>query len=138
MTLYCGFEFTSFFMLPQIMNFFNFKVFSGFGDTFIKSSIAHVITEREKSGNKRNDLIDTLIELKHTDDGEKKLTMDMLVAQAAVFFTAGYETSSPTQSFALYQIAKDEDVQEKLRSEISEMLVRTWSELKARSLMMPL
>lgn len=29
---------------------------------------------------------------------------DVLVAQAAVFFTAGYETSSSVMSFALYEL----------------------------------
>lgn len=43
-------------------------------------------------------------------------------AQAAQFFLAGYETTSATFTFALYEIALHQDVQDKLRQEISNNL----------------
>lgn len=36
---------------------------------------------------------------------------DILVAQAASFFTAGFETSSSTISFGLFELAKEVSVQ---------------------------
>lgn len=81
-----GIELTSFFLLPQIMRLFRFSLFSGLTTKFIQTTIPHVMSEREKSGIKRNDLIDTLIELKNNDN---TLNDDILVAQAAVFFSAG-------------------------------------------------
>jgi len=51
--------------------------------------------------------------------------MDMLVAQSAGFFSAGFETSSATQSFAMYEIAKNPNIQKKLRMEIKNMLLDT-------------
>lgn len=45
-----------------------------------------------------------------------------MVAQAAVFFTGGFETSSSTMSFGLYELAKNPNIQEKLRQEIRETL----------------
>lgn len=82
-----------------------------------------MIDEREKSGLKRNDLIDTLIELKNedqqknyddtnstntngADDDEVVFEGDVLVAQASFFFTAGFETSSSSMTFGLYELAK--------------------------------
>lgn len=47
----------------------------------------------------------------------------------------GFETSSATQSFALYHIAKEDGVQDKLRNEISEMLVRTKGKVTYDSVM---
>lgn len=49
------------------------------------------MNDREASGSKRNDLIDTLIDLKKNavEINDSELTLDMLVAQAAVFFSAG-------------------------------------------------
>lgn len=79
-------ELTAYFMLPQIMKLFNFSFFAKETQKFIKSTIPHVIKERMKSGNKRHDLIDTLIELKSKDE---TLTDEILMAQAAVFFAAG-------------------------------------------------
>ena len=120
-----SFEFSSFFMLPQIMKFFRLKAFSSSVSQFIQTSISHVMDERKKSGNKRNDLIDTFIEIRKNENAEEPITMDMLMAQAAAFFSAGFETSSSTQSFALYEISKNKEIQEKLRREISDMLIRT-------------
>lgn len=85
-TLWRSIEFSSIFMLPQVTKFFGFKLFSSEGSKFIQTTIPLVMTEREKSGNKRNDLIDTLIELKKSDD---TLSDDILQAQAAAFFSAG-------------------------------------------------
>ncbi|XP_050092165.1 cytochrome P450 9e2-like [Anopheles aquasalis] len=43
-----------------------------------------------------------------------------LIAQAFIFFFAGYETVSWSISFALYELAISEDIQRKLREEIDE------------------
>jgi cytochrome P450 family 6 len=86
MNLWRGFEYSCFFMLPQLTKLFRFKAFSYGTTEFIQKTIKHVIDERKKSGIIRNDLIDTIIELKKTDD---TLTDDMLIAQAALFFSAG-------------------------------------------------
>lgn len=85
-------ELPAFFMLPQVMKFFNFLTFSAKGSKFIMSTIVEVMAAREASGNKRNDLIDTLLDLKKADikDNEgEETSMEMLMAQAAVFFSAG-------------------------------------------------
>lgn len=85
-------ELPAFFMLPQVMKFFNFLTFSAKGTKFIMSTIVEVMAAREASGNKRNDLIDTLLDLKKADikDNEgEETSMEMLMAQAAVFFSAG-------------------------------------------------
>lgn len=47
---------------------------------------------------------------------------DVLVAQAGVFFTAGYETSSTAMSFGLYELSFQPELQKKLRQEIKETL----------------
>ena len=57
-----------------------------------------------------------------TVEGISKLTDDEVVAQSVVFLLAGYETSSNTLSFTLYHLAVNPDVQDKLRSEISDAL----------------
>lgn len=44
------------------------------------------------------------------------------MAQAASFFSAGFETSSTTTAFALYELALQPDLQNTLRKEIVEAL----------------
>ncbi|KAG5680052.1 hypothetical protein PVAND_009583 [Polypedilum vanderplanki] len=117
-----GIEFTSLFLLPEIMKYINCKFFTKDGTEFIKKSITYIMSEREKSKDKRNDLIDTLLKIKNTcseiEDGTP-LTMDMLIAQAGIFFSAGFETTSTTTTHALYEIAKNECIQQKVRHEIA-------------------
>lgn len=46
----------------------------------------------------------------------------MLVAQAASFFTAGYETTSTSLAFGIYELCRRPDIQSRMRSEIRESL----------------
>ncbi len=88
---YRGFELISNFLLPQAMKFFGFKNLSHYTTDFIYRVCPDIIAQREKSGWKRNDLIDTLIELKSELKPEVKghTVEDMLYAQVGIFLAAG-------------------------------------------------
>lgn len=53
---------------------------------------------------------------------ELKMTVEKVAAQAFVFFLAGFETSSTTMTFALYELAKNQEMQTELRREMDETL----------------
>lgn len=44
--------------------------------------------------------------------------MDQIAAQCFSFFLAGFDTSSSTMMFALFELARQPDLQEKVREEL--------------------
>jgi cytochrome P450 family 6 len=116
-----GFEFTAFMMFPELMRLFRLKFFSDIGDAFIRRTISHIMAERRLSGVRRHDLIDLLIEIEKSTSG---VSTEMLIAQAALFFTAGHETSAITMTFALYEMAKNGDIQRRVKEEIRDIMMR--------------
>lgn len=90
---------------------------------FFMKAVKDAITFREKNGVVRKDFLQLLINLKNTpQSGEQPLTIEEIAAQCFVFFVAGFETSSTTMAFALYELALHEHIQSKVRKEIKEVL----------------
>jgi cytochrome P450 family 6 len=48
--------------------------------------------------------------------------MESMAAQAFVFFLGGFETSSTTMTFCLYELSLHQDIQDRLREEIDVVL----------------
>ena len=48
--------------------------------------------------------------------------MNSLAAQAFVFYLGGFETSSTTMTFCLYELSLHQDIQDRLRDEIDDVL----------------
>lgn len=88
---------------------------------FFMKVVKDTVEYREREQIQRNDFMNLLIELKNRNDNDG-LTLEQVAAQAFVFFLAGFETSSSTMSFALYELAIHQDMQTKARQEIQEVL----------------
>ncbi|XP_023176908.2 cytochrome P450 6a2-like [Drosophila hydei] len=96
---------------------------------FFMSLVKETIALREKENIKRNDFMQMLIELKQKgsftmDNGEVVTGLDVgeLAAQVFVFYLAGFETSSSTMTYALYELAQHTDIQDRLREDIRDVL----------------
>jgi cytochrome P450 family 6 len=127
------------FVVPHpILRVFKYKFNKSDVERFFMKAIRDTVEYREKNNLYRKDFMHLLLQLKNrgtvTDDekikddngktGEHSLTMNELAAQAFVFFLAGFETSSTTMTFALYELATNPHVQEKLREEINTVLAK--------------
>lgn len=116
---------------------------------FFRKVVWDVVHEREEKNIFRGDFLDLLIQLKNTgkiqdtDTSEeatvnsqvgykknlgselKNFDGDDFVAQVVLFFGAGFETSSTTGSFALFELAANPEAQEKLIEEVDATLAAT-------------
>lgn len=50
------------------------------------------------------------------------MTLNEIAAQAWIFYLAGFETSSSTMSFCLYELAQNPSIQQKVHAEIDKVL----------------
>nr|XP_012216733.1 PREDICTED: cytochrome P450 6A1-like [Linepithema humile] len=91
---------------------------------FMTDLTRDTIDYRKQNNVCRHDFVDTLIDLKDNPDklGENNVTDMFIAAQAMVFFAAGFETSSTTMSNAMYELALNQVIQDKVREEIREVL----------------
>ncbi|XP_017108337.2 cytochrome P450 6a9-like [Drosophila bipectinata] len=99
-------------------------------EDFFLRIVRETVAFREENHIRRNDFMDQLIDLKNnqslkSETGETvSLTIEEMAAQAFVFFAAGFETSSTTMGFALYELAQHQDIQDRAREECREVLRR--------------
>lgn len=100
---------------------------------FFMGIVRETIAVRESAGTRRNDFMDLLIEIKNNGslDGTAvgRITLEEIAAQAFVFFLAGFETSSTTLSYALYELALNVEIQQKARLEVETVLRKHGGEL---------
>lgn len=82
----------------------------------------------------RHDFMELLIDLYQRQD-DNKITFNELLAQAFVFFIAGFETSSTTLQFCFYELAANPDIQTKARNHINEVLERHGGDLTYEAMM---
>lgn len=125
----------------KILAWFNFKFTKDTVEDFMMELVKSTVNYREKNNVFRKDFMHLLIQLKNmgkvTDDGavtegqvgEVGLTINEVAAQAFIFFAAGFETSSTTMTFVLYELAMNKEIQRRVRQEIREVLKKYNNEL---------
>lgn len=126
----------------QILNALKISVSKETETEFFYEAIMSSLRERRKSKNRRNDLVDLMMDaikgdIEHDKDGEddqfekdaklnhvsKRDEFDELtiVATAIVILVAGYDTTGTTLAYVCYQLAKNPEVQNRLRDEVLEI-----------------
>uniref|UniRef100_A0A1A9ZPH4 Cytochrome P450 n=1 Tax=Glossina pallidipes TaxID=7398 RepID=A0A1A9ZPH4_GLOPL len=120
---------------PNLARRLRMKAFGKRTTDFFMGVVRETIKLRRVNQIKHNDFMDLLIELidkreellkqgqrVEEDDMASGLTFEQACAQAIVFFLAGFDTSSATMSFCLYELALNPDIQSKLREEVLTVL----------------
>ncbi|XP_001844205.2 probable cytochrome P450 28a5 [Culex quinquefasciatus] len=101
-------------LFPKLAKLLKIGMVSKSVEKFFTKLMAEAIQYREKNGVQRVDYLEHLISLRN-----KKEISDLdMAAHGVTFFIDGFETSSVAMSFILYELAKNPDVQERLRKEL--------------------
>nr|WET52687.1 cytochrome P450 [Phaedon brassicae] len=121
---------------PSLAKLLKIGVFSRDVTNFFNRVVKETIEHRENNNISRPDFLQLLIQLRKNEnidveedssEGGKPapgtaLTMEEAAAQAFIFFLAGFETTSTTISFALYEMSMNAEIQEKARREVKELI----------------
>ncbi|KAJ6623032.1 Cytochrome P450 6a9, partial [Pseudolycoriella hygida] len=120
----------------ELGRFFKMKTTLEEVEKFFIESVQQTVEYREKNDVTRNDFMDLLIKIKNGEKLQKSdretlsgLSLNEMAAQAFVFFLAGFETSSTVMTFALYELALNQDIQLKARQEIKQVLEKYGGEM---------
>lgn len=117
---------------PQIARFLPLSFINRNVVSFLEAVVIDTKSQRIKSGIRRNDFLQLLIDAsKAEEDGSGKtsvLTEDMVLAQSTLFLIAGFETSSTLLTFTAYELALNPDIQTRLREEIKRVLEKNQGE----------
>lgn len=134
-------------LVPKIMKKLDISLLDKHTKDFFRQTVLETMQLREEKSIVRPDVINLLIQAKkgklvHDKKAEENLIDgiatvdeslvgraevstiwqdDYLVAQCLLFFLAGFDTTSSTLAFCAYELAVNQDIQDKLRQEINDM-----------------
>ena len=131
--------------VPELLSFFKIDTNKPQETKFFKDVIMQTIKMRRESKERKNDLIDLMLDaikenktvvegaeteeldqydtdmkLNHKRKGKHQLEELHVVSTALILLVAGYDTTGSTLSYLAYELSKNQDIQEKLQEEIDQ------------------
>lgn len=106
--------------LPSLARLLRVTTFPKKPTQIVVGSLEETMKMRKENNVNRNDFLQSLIEM------EKKglVNANEIMGTGLLFFLGGYETSATTMTFTLFELAWNQDLQTKLRNEITEVLYK--------------
>ncbi|XP_043251734.1 cytochrome P450 9e2-like [Colletes gigas] len=126
-------KFLMFRISPRLTRMAGITFLSQSSSNFLTKIISETVKIRETKGVVRPDMIHLLMQAR--DKGTTRMTIDDMVAQAFIFFLAGFDTSSTLMCYLTHELAMNQDVQEKLRKEVDHYLAEGKGEISYEALM---
>jgi len=130
--------------VPRLLSVLKLSTLDPKISKYFRNMVEETVNYREKNNITRNDFMHLLIQIKNkvkldeeNDSLEQNdlgtlenssieevagLSIDCLAAQVFVFYLGGFETSSTTMTFCLYELSLHQDIQDRLREEIDVVL----------------
>lgn len=110
---------------PKLAKFLKFKITEESISNFFLNVVQQNLKYRRTNNVRRNDIFQVLMDMEENNDNRETndfLTFEEIAAQAFIFFVGGFETSSTTLSFCLFELGRNHDIQNKLRNEIERVI----------------
>lgn len=136
------------FLSPTMMNLLHLRATNKSVEDFMTAVTKENLEFRERNNIIRKDFFQLLMQLRDSgnitqnddewqtnicDGSDKKqgkcLTLMEMTAQSFIFFAAGFETTSTTMAFCLYELSKSQDIQRRVHEEIDAVLVKHHGQL---------
>nr|QZM07484.1 cytochrome P450 monooxygenase CYP6BK30 [Lasioderma serricorne] len=105
---------------PRLASILRIKEMDKEGRDFFMRMVKDTIDYREKNGVKRDDYLQMLMKLRD----ENHWSFAQVASQSLIFFFAGFETSSTTMTFALYELCRHPEMQRKVHEEVTGVLAK--------------
>lgn len=122
---------------PGLMRFLRMRLFDKEMCEFMIAMVEQNLKHREEQKIVRKDFFQLLVQIRNggnvqqdgdwtakisNDSTKKNLSIEEVAANAYLFLIAGYESSSASMSFVLYELSKNHEVQDKVHAEIDQVL----------------
>lgn len=104
--------------LPKVANFLRIPLLPPAETDVVCRNLEESVNYRTQNNIIKMDFLQLLIDIKN----QHLITLTELKAQCLLFLIGGYETTAATISFMLLELANNEVIQEKLRTEFNEIL----------------
>ncbi|XP_055923239.1 probable cytochrome P450 6d5 [Eupeodes corollae] len=128
-------------LCPQFEKLFIYFGFKHDHAEFMTDIVRQTVEHRENNNVIRRDIMQMLIQLRNTgevnedenywkidtskkDDNSKSMSIESIASSAFLFYLAGYETSATAAAYAIFELAKNPEIREKLEMDIENNLER--------------
>ncbi|XP_022915412.2 probable cytochrome P450 6g2 [Onthophagus taurus] len=112
-----GLKVIALFVMPWLSKVISLRLISKSLENLYKKMIEDVERYREEMNLKRNDFFEHIKEFRG-----KKMSIENIMTQVGGVYIDGFGTNSSALNFMVYELAKNEDVQQNLRQEIKKYL----------------
>ncbi|XP_076173802.1 cytochrome P450 9e2-like [Ptiloglossa arizonensis] len=128
-------KFMLFRMSPRLSRIIGLSFLSSDTASFFHRVVSETVKTRDEQNIIRPDMIHLLMQARDKEKPtSQQMTIGDIIAQAFIFFLAGFDTSSTLMCYIVHELAINPDIQEKLRKEVDRYMAEGNGEISYEAL----